>query len=360
MTIPFLKPTLPSAERYHKHINAMHDHGWFSNNGPLVQRFERDLQEYLQTHREVIAVSNATIGLILALRALQTQGTVLIPSFTFAATAGAVQWAGLSCEYVDIDNTWCMDPANLEKCLKNKKYAAVMPVHTQGNPCNIKQIEDLCRQYSTPLIFDAASGIGASYNDQRIGNFGDMEVFSLHATKCLPVGEGGFIAVKDKQMANKIRQLQNFGFSSKRSAELDGTNAKMSELTAAVGIEALQDLKQHMRNRRKYAALYKKELKGVVDFQPECPNGEHGLQILSGTTCKPGEEVERLMAARGVQVRRYYSPPVHQHPAYAQQVSLPNTTKLASNVVSLPLYSIMDDNTIEYVCQSLKEIVNGV
>lgn len=355
--IPFLHPIPPSVERYQQHINRMHENGWFSNNGEFVKQFERDLQEYLQTNRQIIVVNNATMGLILAIKGLDIKGKILVPSFTFAATVGSVSWCNLDYGYVDIDRYWCMDSALVEKELQSGEYGAIMPVHTLGLPCNIKEYERLGKQYNVKVIFDAAAAIGATYNNRRVGNYGDIEVFSLHATKCLPVGEGGFLSIRDYEVAERVRQLKNFGFSQAREAEIDGTNAKMPEMMAAVGIEALKDLKQHMRNRYRYVKRYKELLEGVVEFQGVPPGCEHGYQILSALLDRSASEVAQEMVKREIQVRQYFSPPVHLHPAYKRDVTLPNTMDISKRVISLPLYSIMDEITIEVVCKNLRDIL---
>lgn len=357
--IPFLKPILPSVERYQKHINLMHEQGWFTNNGPFVQQFEKDLQEYLQTNREIVAVSNGTTALIAALKGLGIKGAVLVPSFTFVATISAVEWCGLPYEYVDIKpDTWCICPVELEKKLVTGKYEAIMPVHTLGNPCAITEITELAKKYNVKVIYDAASAIGASYSGRRIGTFGDAEVFSLHATKCLPIGEGGFVAVKNYEVAQHIRQFINFGFNEERSATILGLNGKLPEVAAAIGIEALQDLKQHIRNREQYVRLYKKMLSGVVEFQAVEPGAKHGMQIFS-VLVDDALRVEQEMQKRGIQVRRYYSPAVHTQPAHQHEVVLLNTTDVVNRVLSLPLYSIMDEYLIEHIVSQLREVLSA-
>lgn len=357
MDIPFLKPILPSVERYQQHINKMHENGWFSNNGEFVQQFERDLQEYLQTSREIVVVSSATLGLIIAIKGLEIKKKVLVPSFTFASTVGAIQWCGLEHEYIDIDDYWCMDPLLIEEKLQTGEYDAIIPVHALGVPCAIKEFEQLAQKYNVKLLFDSASGIGATYNNRRIGNFGDIEVFSLHATKCLPIGEGGFLSIRDYKVAQTIRQLKNFGFTNDRMAYMNGINAKMPEIEAAIGIEALKDVKQHMRNRQKYVKQYQELIGDIVEFQKVRPESEHGYQILGVIAPSDGNVVMQEMITRGIQVRQYYTPPVHLHPAYSRDVVLPNTMNVSKHIISLPLYSIMDDITIEIVCKNLREIL---
>lgn len=354
--IPFIKPALPSPERYYDKIGQMYQSNWYSNGGPFVKQFEQELKTYLQTDRHIIVVSNATLGLILALKGLQITGKVLLPSFTFAATVAAVQWCDLDFEYVDInEGTWCIDPDIVEQKLKQEKYGAIMPVHALGNPCDIERFEELGRKHNVKIIFDAASAIGATYDNQRVGNFGDIEVFSLHATKCLPIGEGGFLSVKDIKVAKKIRTLMNFGLDY-GTVNQNGINAKMPEILAIVGIEALKDLPQHMKNRREYVKQYKKQLGGMV-YQVVGTKAEHGLQILN-ILHNNAEKVVEQMFERGIQVRRYYSPPLHCHPAYKHSITLPVTEKIASKVVSLPLHSIMDNHIIKTISKALREVIN--
>lgn len=351
--IQFLKPILPSPERYRVHVQEIYANRWFSNNGQFVQRFERSLQKYLQTNREIVVVSNATSGLMLALKGLDIKGRVLVPSFTFAATIGAIQWCGLEYEYVDVDSHWCLDPEAVEQKLQTGEYGAIMPVHTFGLPCDVVAFEQLASKYSVKLVFDAAPAIGSMWGNQHIGSFGDIEVFSLHATKTLPVGEGGFLSIKDPEAAKRIRQLKNFGFNEERVSFLDGLNAKMPEILAAIGVEAIKDLEQHLHNRARYVAKYKALLNNFVEFQKERDNCRHGNQCLSVLVNEPDGVVDQ-MSKQGIQIRRYFSPPIHLHPAYHRDISLPRTMEVSNRIINLPLYSVMDNCTIEIVCDNLK------
>jgi len=346
--IPFLKPILPSTERLIPYLKKIEENGYYSNNGQFVQQFEKDLQTYLQTDRDIVVVNNGTMGLALALKALGVESGkyVMIPSFTFAATASVCRFP----DYVDIEpDCWCMDPLQVKDC------GAIIPVDALGNPCDKEKFEAFGNHYEVPVIFDSASSIGATYNGKRVGNFGDIEVFSLHATKCLPVGEGGFLSIRDPEVAHRVRMLKNFGFDNDRVAHIEGTNAKMPEILAAIGIEALKDLPQHMANRQRYVKMYMERLDKLV-FQKVRPGCQHGYQILS-VLVRDAEGVVEEMRQRGIQVRRYYSPPLHQQPAYRSRQYLPITEGIANAVINLPLYSIMEEATIDFVCKNLKEVL---
>lgn len=333
----------------------MYRAGWFSNDGPLVQLFEQQLRDYLKTEREIVVVSNATIGLMLALKGLQVQGKVLVPSFTFAATIAAIDWCRLDWEFVDIDSYWSVDIDLIEEKLQSDKYGAIMPVHIFGAPCDVLRFQKLADKYKVKLIFDAAGAIGSSAYGKMIGNFGDIEVFSLHATKILPVGEGGFLSIKDKEVAERIRQLKNFGFIERVSQKV-GLNGKMPEIMAAIGIEALKNLDQHLHNRGKYVKRYKTLLGNKVEYQ------KIQIQSIPNNQCfsvlvNQADTVVEEMAIQGIQVRQYFSP-VHKHPAYKSDIDLPKTTRVAQNIINLPLYSIMDDEIIENVSKKLCEVIN--
>lgn len=356
--IPFLKPILPSVERYQQSIYKMHENGWFSNDGPFIKQFEADLQRYLRTDRQIVGVNNATIGLMMALKSLNIRGCVLVPSFTFAATIGALEWCNLDYEYVDIDHSWNICPTQLQQKLSKNQYGAIIAVHTFGCPCDIRALESLACQHDVPLIFDAAPSIGALYHGQPVGNFGDAEIFSLHATKNLPIGEGGFIAFKDTIAADRAKQVQNFGFQQDRIAHTLGLNGKMPEIAAAIGIEALKDLDQHIRNRQHYVQRYKDQLDQLVEFQQVADSVTHSYQCL-GILVPDGEQAQQAMERRGIQVRRYFSDPMHTQPAHRRNVVLPKTEDIAKKIINLPLYSVMDESTIDTVCSNLKDILNG-
>lgn len=333
----------------------MYHTGWFSNNGPLVQLFEQHLRNYLKTEREIVAVSSATIGLMLALKGLQVQKKVLVPSFTFAATVAAIDWCKLDWEFVDIDPYWNMDLDLVEEKLQSGEYGAIMPVHIFGAPCDVLGLQKLADKYKVKLIFDAAGAVGSSMYGKMIGNFGDIEVFSLHATKVLPVGEGGFLSIKDKEVADRIRQLKNFGFIERVSQEI-GLNGKMPEVMAAIGIEALKNLDQHLYNRCKYVKKYQALLGTKVKYQKIQAQGVPNNQCLS-ILVDNADAIVQKMSTYDIEVRQYFSP-VHKHPAYKRNIELPRTIEVAKNIINLPLYSIMDNNIIEKVSKTLCEVID--
>ena len=350
--IPFIKPILPSIKRCETKIQQIYEKRYFSNNGYFVKELEHGLQQFLKSQRDIVIVNNATIGLILALQALDIKKKVLVPSFTFIATIQAIEFCNLEYEFIDIDNYWTIDANIVENKIKTGEYDAIMAVNSLGNPCDIYKLEKLATDYNVKLIFDSASCISASYNNIPIGNFGDIEVFSLHATKCLPVGEGGFMSIKNKDIAKKIRRMKNFGFNEDRIAVDKGFNAKMPEILAIIGIEALKDLPQHIKNRQLYVGYYKDLLKNYVEFQKIRDNCQHGYQILS-ILVNDSELAIKKMEDNGIQLKKYYNPSAHCHLTCKKDILLPMTDYVSNHVISLPLYSVMEYETINIICKNL-------
>lgn len=208
--IHYIEPIFPPFDECIDHFKQIYDNKYFTNNGPFVQQLEESLKNYLKTDREIIIVNNATSGLFLATKVLlrkdgKKEGETLIPSFTFPATVGVAKWLEIKYRYIDIDiDTYCIDESLIEKEISNNcNIESIMAVNCFGNVCNVDNIEKISRKYDIKVIYDSAPALGSEYKNKKVGNFGDIEVFSLHATKILPIGEGGFLSVRDKNIAEE-------------------------------------------------------------------------------------------------------------------------------------------------------------
>ena len=206
------RPNIGNREKLMERLNAMLDRRWFSNNGQLVQEFEKALASYLGV-KHCIAVCNATIALEITTRALELKGEVIVPSFTFIATAHSLQWQEITPVFCDIDpRTHLLDPSKVESLITNKT-SGIMGVHVWGQGCNAEVLTEIAKKHNLKLVFDAAHAFGCTHNGAMIGGFGNAEVFSFHATKFLNSFEGGAVATNDDDLASKIRLMKNFGFS---------------------------------------------------------------------------------------------------------------------------------------------------
>jgi dTDP-4-amino-4,6-dideoxygalactose transaminase len=328
-------------------------------NGPYVRRLEEQAAAYLGV-RHCIAVSSCTAGLMLALRVSGLSGDVVLPSFTFSATAHAVAWNGLRPAFTDIrPDTLLLDPAAAARAT-GMRTSAIMATHTYGTPCDVESLSKVARRNGIRLFFDAAHAFGSRRGQAMIGGFGDAEVFSLSPTKVLIAGEGGIIATNDDTLAERCRYGRDYGNPGDYDTRFVGLNARMSELHAATALASFSDLEERIARRNQLAERYRKALDEVagIDF-PAVDEGDRStykdftVLVDSERFGMDATALAAALAAEGVQTRRYYSPPVHRQRAYrtvgASNGALPVTDDAAARVLTLPLWTGMDDELIDRV-----------
>jgi dTDP-4-amino-4,6-dideoxygalactose transaminase len=239
------RPNIGNRDRLLERINDMLDRRWFSNNGVFVREFEQRVADYLGV-KHCIAVCNGTIALELLIRALELKGEVIVPSFTFIATAHALQWQEITPVFCDIDpQTHTLNPWRIESLI-TPRTSGIIGVHVWGQPCDVNNLTEIAAKHHLKLMFDASHAFGCSYQGSMIGNFGSAEVFSFHATKFINTFEGGAIVTNDDELNQKLRLMKNFGFSGFDNVIYLGTNGKMPEISAAMGLTSLDSLEEFM------------------------------------------------------------------------------------------------------------------
>ena len=297
------------------------DRRWLTNNGPYVQAFEAELANYLGV-RHCIAVSNATIGLQIAIRGLGLSGEVIVPSLTFPATVHALAWQGLRPVFGDVDPaTHNLDPAHVERLI-GPETTGILGVHLWGNPCAIDALSEIADRRRLTLLFDAAHAFGCSHRGRMIGNFGRAEVFSFHATKFLSTGEGGAIATNDDELANELRRLRNFGIEGDQVAGI-GINGKMNELAAAMGLTALESRDEFISRNHDNLAAYGAALANVRGLElfvmPMCERHNRQYVVIDVEERETGmsrDEVLAALHAENVLAKRYFFPGCHRVEPY--------------------------------------------
>ena len=363
--IRLVRPVLPAFEDLSDAVAETLATGMVTK-GAYLTAFEQSVAEHLGVEH-VVAVSSCTTGLALIYKALGLRGTVIVPSFTFMATVSALIWAGATPRFVDVDPTTTnLDPASVQAALTTD-VQAIVAVHNFGNPAAIDDLQTIANDAGIPLIFDAAHGFGALYKGQPVGRFGTAESFSLSPTKLLIAGEGGIVATNDGELARKIRVGREYGNDGNYGTEFAGLNARMAEYNAILGRQSLFQLEDAAVNRSKYAAAYTERLSELpgIGFQQIRPDDRSSYKDFS-ITLDPEvfgvsrNLVSRALAAEGIDSRAYYDPPVHRHAAYKQFApadhDLPNTNWLAATSLSLPIHSMMEEETIEIVCTAMQRI----
>jgi dTDP-4-amino-4,6-dideoxygalactose transaminase len=361
--LPFVRPARPPLDRVMERLQPSYDEGMLTN-GRLVRDLEDEVAVRVGvTH--VVAVSSCTAGLMLTLQALGRPGEpVLMPSFTFAATAHAAAWAGGIPQFAECGtDDFQLDVEDAAARLD--RSAVMVATHVFGAPCHPERVESLGSARRVPVVFDAAHALGALHRRRQIGGFGAAEVFSLSPTKVVVAGEGGLVTTNDAELAATVRMGRDYGNPGTYDTRFAGLNARLSELHAAVALESLHDLDEHLARRRHLVGVYSSALAAIpgVRTQQLGRDDESTYKdftvVIDETTF--GVDRETLVAAlraEGIDTRRYFAPPVHRHEAYRHgpDVSLPRTDWLAARVVSLPLWRDLDVETVEVITDVIARV----
>jgi dTDP-4-amino-4,6-dideoxygalactose transaminase len=344
--LPVGRPNLGDRQRFLARINDLLDRRWLTNNGPLVQEFEGKVAELVGV-KHCIAVCNATVALELAMRAVGLAGEVIVPSFTFVATAHALAWQRATPVFCDIDPaTHNISPQQAERLI-TPRTTGIVGVHLWGRACDVDGLAALARRRGLKLLFDAAHAFGCTYRGQMVGGFGDAEVFSFHATKVVNSFEGGAILTGNDDLARRIRLMKNFGFAGYDTVVSVGTNGKMSEASAAMGLTSLESYEEFVEvNRRNYEG-YREAVAGIpglalMSYGSERSNYHYViLEVDEAAAGLSRDQLQRILWAERVLARRYFYPGCHRMEPYRTtdpeaSAQLPETERLAARVLALP------------------------
>ncbi len=364
------RPNFGDRSRLIERINDMLDRKWLSNNGPYVQEFEQRVADIIGV-RHCIALCNGTIALEIAIRALELKGEVIIPSFTFVATAHALQWQEITPVFCDIDpKTHTIDPVCIEKMI-TPRTTGIIGVNLWGRPCNIEALEKIAADHHLKLLFDSAHGFACSCKGRMLGNFGMAEIFSFHPTKFFNTSEGGAIVTNDDALAAKIRLMKNFGFSGYDNVVNVGTNGKMNEFSALTGLTNLESIEEFISVNRENYEAYRFELADIpgvslISYDPleKCNYQYIVLEIDESVTGVSRDQLVEILRADNVLARRYFYPGCHRMEPYRSYfpnagLLLPETEQLAQRVLSLPTGTAVGLDEIREICQIIRLSVSS-
>jgi len=308
--IDVTKPSLPDLQDYMRYLERIWQTRWITNHGQLEQLLEKKLKEYLRL-KELVLVSNGTLALQLALRSFKLRGEVITTPFTFVATTNAIIWEGLTPVFADIDpETFNIDPEDVEKKI-TRKTCAILAVHVYGNPCKIDTLQKTARENNLALIFDGAHSFGVEHENKSVFTYGDISTLSFHATKVFNTIEGGAIATGDRKLSEKIRCMSDHGIKSEEETVCVGTNAKINEFQAAMGLCNLYRVKSDIEHRKTLYELYKRRLSGCGDltFQKIVASKYNYCYMpVLFKSLKARESVRRSLLGNGIRARRYFYP----------------------------------------------------
>lgn len=352
-------PTLAPLEEVNEIMKSVWASGIMTHNGPLVQRFEKEVCEYLKVP-QMVSCCNGTLALQMAIKALGKTGEIITSPFTFIATISSIMWEHCTPVFVDIDpETLSIDPSKIEEKI-TCHTVAIMPVHVFGNACEIDKIEAIAKAHNLSVIYDAAHAVGVKYKGKSIMEYGDMSCTSFHATKMLNTAEGGGVFTLNKDLDEKLRRIRFFGFENHADIVEDGFNGKMTEVHAAVGIANLRHLEHALADRKIKYYRYKEILRqnSEISFQ----------KIISDCNCsyfpaifKDEETMMKVTAtlnAENIYPRRYFYPSVNTFTKIVPYVPMPIAEDIANRILCLPLHVRMTMQDVEEIAEMILKIAN--
>lgn len=364
--ITVTSPLLPGLKEFNKFLQEIWDSKWITNNGHFHQELEKALCEYLKVPY-ISLFTNGTLPLITALQALRITGEVITTPYSFVATTHALWWNGIKPVFVDIDPRTCnLDPEKIEVAI-TPKTTAIMPVHCYGKPCDTKAIQSIADKYGLKVIYDAAHAFGVEVDSEYILKAGDMSTLSFHATKVYNTIEGGALVMGDEQTKKRIDYLKNFGFAGETTVVAPGINSKMDEVRAAYGLLNLKQVDQAISSRHRVADRYREVLREVegVTFFDDIPGVRHNYSYFPifidaekyGIT---RDELYFKMKENKVLGRRYFYPLISTFSTYRGLESsnprhLPIATKMADEVICLPMHHALGEDDINRVLEVILE-----
>ena len=350
------KTYLPNKEKYQKYVDEIYENGWLTNYGPLTQRLEKRLAEYLGV-KNIVLVSNGTSALEIAYRTLELKGVVITTPFSFVATTSSLVMNQLSPVFADIDkNTFNLDPKNIEKLI-TKNTSAILPVHVFGNSCKVEEIEEIADKYNLKLIYDAAHAFDVEYKGNSVLNYGDISTLSFHATKLFHTIEGGALIINNDKLAQKARYLINFGIKNQEEIPYLGTNAKMNEFEAAMGLCILDDIEQIKQKRKMVLDTYKRELRGLVQFQEKNKNATENYSYCPVVFKNEGQllKVQKALNEQKIFPRRYFYPSLDTLEYIEPKQEMKISRDISKRILCLPIYVDFEKDVQKQVIDIFKE-----
>ena len=345
---------MPDKEKVLAKFAHVLDNQWLTNMGPMSLELEERIASMLGV-KHCICVCNATIGLELLQRALNLKGEVIIPSFTFIATAHSLRWQRIDPVFCDVRlEDHLIDPTKIE-ALINPRTSAIMAVPIWGQPCDYTALQAIADKHGLKLIFDSAHAFGCKSGDQYLGGFGDAEVFSFHATKVFSTGEGGAITTNSDELAEKLRLMRNFGFTNYDKTDHIGTNAKMSEFAAAYGLVHLDELDSIIEHNKNIHQAYFNEFSEFQEFtflNYNFPGKCNYQYVVAHVASDIRDLLVDYFHAQGILLRRYFHPGCHRMEPYAsheqyRELHLSNTNKITSEIAVFPTGTQVTPSTIK-------------
>jgi dTDP-4-amino-4,6-dideoxygalactose transaminase len=357
--IPVTKPFLPGIQEFESYMSSIWERQWLTNNGPLVNELELKLKNYLNI-KHLLYVSNGTMALQIAIKALDLKGEIITTPFSFVATTNSIVWEGCTPVFVDIDGETCnIDPAKIEAAI-TPKTSAILATHVYGNPCDIDAIQKIADQYSLKVIFDAAHCFGTKYKNKSVFEYGDISTTSFHATKLFHTIEGGAVFTKCPDLLRKMALMRNFGHNGPDEFAELGINGKNCEFHAAMGLCNLKQVDDILDKRRLLSFYYWKALAPLKAKYPKL-NENLDYNYAYFPVLFENEEFMlnclKALENEKIYCRRYFYPPLSSLPFLAPSY-MPVCESVASRILCLPLYHTLTSSDLDLITRIILRVQN--
>ncbi|MFV0215741.1 DegT/DnrJ/EryC1/StrS family aminotransferase [Empedobacter falsenii] len=359
--IPITKPFLPPKEEYDQYLKGIWQREWLTNMGPLASSLEMNLKDFLAV-KHLLFVTNGTIALQLAIKALNLNGEIITTPFSFVATTSSIVWENCQPVFVDIDDkTLNIDPDKIEKAITSKT-SAILATHVYGNPCDVEKIKEIANRHNLKVIYDGAHAFGVKVNNKSVFEYGDISICSLHATKLYHSIEGGLIITKDPKLLKKIANMRNFGISGYDSFTDLGINGKNSEFHAAMGLANLKYISAILEKRKALILRYEKKLQNVKAYRPYWHlksenNGAYLPYVFHSKVLML--EIKEVLEKSEIFTRRYFYPSLSKALPYLSSVDMPVTESISERVLCLPLFYDLTFEEVDWICRLILRTQNN-
>lgn len=359
--IPVTKPFLPPREEYEKYLSGIWQREWLTNMGPLASQLEMELKDFLSV-KHLLFVTNGTVALQMAIKALDLKGEIITTPFSFVATTSAIVWEHCTPVFVDIDeHSLNIDADKIEEAI-TPNTTAILATHVYGNPCDVEKIEAIAKKHQLKVIYDAAHAFGVEVNGKSIFEYGDISTCSLHATKLYHSVEGGLVVTKDAALLKKLAYMRNFGFDGPESFAELGINGKNSEYHAAMGLANLKYLEAIHQKRKELTARYDEKLKNLKARRPiwhaASENNFAYYPLVFESEALMLQCVE-FLKLNEVFTRRYFYPSLATSLPYVKPQDLPLTDDISKKVLCLPLYYDLTLEEVDLICRLILRVQNN-
>lgn len=350
------RSSMPSYEEYCEEIKSIWDSRYLTNMGPIHNRLKDEIRDYLNVKNAEL-FTNGHLALFCALKVLGLTGEIITTPFTFASTTNAIVQAGCTPVYCDIKPDYTIDEEKIEELI-TENTSAILAVHVYGNICEVEKIQEIADRHNLKVIYDAAHAFGVEYMDRGIGSYGDVSMFSFHATKVFHTIEGGCLTYKDESLTSKITLERNFGVNG-YTLENFGINAKMNEFQAAMGICNLRHIDEELLSRKEVFEHYSRRLNGVCGIDllkvHDGIKQNYAYYPILVDPCKfkkNRDEVQNELASHDIYARKYFYPLVSENKGFSEDMTknTPKAKKYSENIICLPMYAHLQSEDVDRIC----------